>query len=677
METEKKQIEHKQKHEDNSQDEQKTSKSNKEQEKNARMKDEEENRPKHSNEEERQVKYIEEEQHKPKYRKEEVERIKCRKEEEERTRYAKEEGERTRFRKEEEERYRQRKGDEERYKSVKDKSRYKDENLYKYREDYEKYRYRNEDGKSRYRKGNDKKYKYGPDPEEDRRSKYREEENSKSAKSKREENEEEEERTRYGKKQHQKGGHKDEKEKSSSKDTKIESEKPGELPKVLCGPSPAMLAKLRKKNEEVTSRPVFGKFTWKKSEKTALEKEAEKIAEQFIKEDEEGVVPAIKDSEDQDAFSKSVAAAKSIAIKLLGKTSIAPSQEWVAYNQVKISPNLSPSSNVQRKSSVGLQNNPGTADAPSLPVPTMDAGGNASETVIKNQTKKEDLLPGDLISKASDDKKEVKLKITANDLSSPTSASVSIPTTPTVTPPLSTVKEVEAVTVKAPTECLITLESDVAAPGVPEEEHKLTVMVRPPPQLQNLSSYSLLKTDKPKTSLAAAKAKDLFDIFYGTSTMASCSGPSAGNKVGFKKDSKADTGSVSTTLNKETTKEQNPNNKRLAEVSSSKCEEPSADRGAQAEPPAFSLEVEPFVESKTEEHFGGMDVVTAEVRKEVDSLDCLTGSEIMENIEMMESNDNQNPLDPEEAMTLSFSPPPGSFTEQLNLDTFEFSFDSL
>jgi len=39
------------------------------------------------------------------------------------------------------------------------------------------------------------------------------------------------------------------------------------------------------------------------------------------------------------------------------------------------------------------------------------------------------------------------------------------------------------------------------------------------------------------------------------------------------------------------------------------------------------------------------------------------------------NNEEENPLESEEPM--SFSPLPGSFTEQLNLDTFEFSFEPL
>lgn len=670
MESEKKQTESKRRHEDDdSQDEQKNYKANKDQVKKLKCRKEDEDRPKCIKEEEQKIKYIREEEIKPKCKKEEVERSKCRKEEEERTRYAKEEGERNRIRKEEEERCRQKKGDGERYKAEDDKYRYKEENRYKYREDNEKYRYRKEDEKSRYRKEDDKKYKCGHETEEDRKPKCREEEGLKFTKSKlEEEDEEDEEKPKYGKKedkkQHQKGGRKDEKEKSSLKDAKSDPEKPSELPKVICGPSPAMLAKLRKKNEEATLRPALGKFTWKKPEKTALEKEAEKIAAQFIKEDEESVIASAisKDTEDQDAFAKTVATAKSIAIKLSGKTAIAPSQEWVAYNQNKIRPNLPTPSDILRMSNVGLQHKPVSADTPSFAGPAMAASSKFSETVIKTQAEKDDVST-DLISKAFGGE-EVQAEIPGDKSSSLASASA-LPT------PSSTVQEVEAVTVKAPTECMITLESDVAAPGVPKEERKLTIMVRPPPQIQTLSSY------KPKTSLAAAKAKDLFDIFYGSSTMARCSASNAGNKVGCKPDSKADSGSLVTTLNEESREEQDPNAQDVAAASGLKSEQLSEERGAQSEPPTFDLEVEPLMDSKMEAHSGSIEMAMVEGKNEADSLDCLANSEIIENIEMMGTNDDQNPLDSQEAMTLSFSPPPGSFTEQLNLDTFEFSFDSL
>lgn len=677
MESEKKQNEHKRKRDDDdSQDEQKNPKSSKDQVKKPKCKTEEEDRSKYIKEEGRKVKYIKEEENKPKCKKEEVERTKSRKEEEEeRTRYTKEDGERNKFK--EEERCRQKKADEERYKAEEDKYRYKEENRSKCRDD-DKSRYKKEDEKSRYRKEDDKKYKSSHDAEEDRRPKHKEEEGLNLPKSKWEEEEEENDERpkseKEDKKQQQKVGRKDEKEKSSLKDAKIDPEKPSEPPKVFCGPSPAMLAKLRKKNEEATSRPTLGKFTWKKPEKTALEKEAEKIAEQFIKEDEESVSAASKDSEDQDAFAKSMAAAKSIAIKLSGKTAIAPSQDWVAYNQVKIRPNLPTPSNILKKSNVGPQNKSVSADPTSLAVPTVDTSSKSSETEMIKQAENEDVLPADLISKAFDGE-EVQLEIPGDNSSSLASASVSVPTTSTVTTPSSTVQEVEAVEVKAPPECIITLESDVAAPGVPEEEHKQTVVVRPPPQIQTFNSYSS-KPDKPKTNLAAAKAKDLFDIFYGNSTLATCSGSSAGNKVGCKQDSQADSGSLVTTLDNELTTEQAPDSGHLADVSSLKDEEPSEDRGEQSEPPTFDLEVEPLMDS-TEEHSGSMEMATVDCKNEADSLDCLANSEIMENIEMMGTNDDQNPLDSEEAMTLSFSPPPGSFTEQLNLDTFEFSFDSL
>ncbi len=180
--------------------------------------------------------------------------------------------------------------------------------------------------------------------------------------------------------QHQKGkaGYsKDDKEstgKFSAIDGKSESEKPSEPPKILCGPSPALLAKLRRKNEEAAGRPGFGKFGLKKPQKTALEKEAERMAAQFLKEEEESMPSEMAENKDAelDPFSKSIAAAKSIAIKLTGKALLPPSGEWLAYNENKTNPNLPPLSSpmVIRKSYTGVQNKP-TPSADKSPAPVI------------------------------------------------------------------------------------------------------------------------------------------------------------------------------------------------------------------------------------------------------------------------------------------------------------------
>ncbi|XP_061767403.1 zinc finger protein 318 isoform X2 [Nerophis ophidion] len=65
----------------------------------------------------------------------------------------------------------------------------------------------------------------------------------------------------------------------------------------------------------------------------------------------------------------------------------------------------------------------------------------------------------------------------------------------------------------APFETL-TNEPDVAAPGVPESEQTQAVFVKPPPFIN--TSEGSKRSDKPKSNLAAAKAQDLFGIFYSS-----------------------------------------------------------------------------------------------------------------------------------------------------------------
>ncbi|MEQ2182024.1 hypothetical protein GOODEAATRI_017798 [Goodea atripinnis] len=118
--------------------------------------------------------------------------------------------------------------------------------------------------------------------------------------------------------------------------------KPYDLPKIFCGPSPAMRAKLRKQALEAGKAPLsasmgtsFGKFTWKKRE-NQLAKEAEEVAAEFIKEDEMAVRE--QSGEDEDSFSKSMAAAKEIAEKLAGEQLKPPL--WYQPGQGQIRPNL-------------------------------------------------------------------------------------------------------------------------------------------------------------------------------------------------------------------------------------------------------------------------------------------------------------------------------------------------
>ncbi|XP_016317342.1 zinc finger protein 318 isoform X2 [Sinocyclocheilus anshuiensis] len=528
-----KSSEHKRKREDDEQDDMKKSKHSK-----GKMSSNEvETKPQYSKEKEYKNikesenklkdKYKKEDIDKQKYREEDDERAKIKKEEDEKARYKKDDDERNRFRREEEYTYRYRKEEGERSRYEEDRFRNRDddddddEEHYRYREEDDRYRLRKDDDRGRYGREeekpkygreDDKKYKYTREVEE-KKSKYKDEDWGKWPKSKWDEDQDR--NGKYEKKedkaQHQKGkaGYsKDDKEstgKLSAKDGKSESEKPSEPPKILCGPSPALLAKLRKKNEEATGRPGFGKFGLKKPQKTALEKEAERMAAQFLKEEEESMPSETAENKDAelDPFSKSIAAAKSIAIKLTGKALLPPAGVWLAYNENKTNPNLPPplSPMVIRKSYTGVQNKP-TPSADKSPAPVTG-------------TQKGPTLSADLISKAFSGE-EVQLKQTKDIPANPVDIfSISVP----VQSPTAALKMVNSSQMKpvTPSQCVITLESDVAAPGVPEEEQKLTVILRPPPQLSSNARDLPPKTVKPKTTLAAGKAKDLFDIFYSGS----------------------------------------------------------------------------------------------------------------------------------------------------------------
>ncbi|KTG38874.1 hypothetical protein cypCar_00003914 [Cyprinus carpio] len=539
-----KSSDHKRKHEDNEKDDMKKSKKDKGNNKGKMSSNEVETKPQYSKEEEYKNVKENENKLKEKYKKEDIDKQKYKedderakiKEEEERARYKKEDNERNRFRKEEEytHRYRKEEGERTRYEEDRFRNRDDDEH-YRYKQEDDRYRFRKDDDRGRYGREEekpkygreeDKKYKYTREAEE-KKSKYKDEDLGKWPKSKWDEDQES--NGKYEKKedkaQHQKGkaGYsKDDKEsigKSNAKDGKSEPEKPSEPPKVLCGPSPALLAKLRKKNEEAAGRFGFGKFGLKKPQKTALEKEAERMAAQFLKEEEESMPTETAENTDAelDPFSKSIAAAKSIAIKLSGKAVLPPSGEWLAYNENKTNPNLPPplAPMVIRKSYTGVQNKP-TPSADKSPAPVTG-------------TQKGPALSADLISKAFSGE-EVKLKQTKDTSAKPVDIfHKPVPLqSPTAAPKMVNSNQMKPVT---PSQCVITLESDVAAPGVPEDEQKLTVILRPPPQLSFNARDPPPKTVKPKTTLAAGKAKDLFDIFYsGSAAVKSSVSASVGDK---------------------------------------------------------------------------------------------------------------------------------------------------
>ncbi|XP_029608886.1 zinc finger protein 318 [Salmo trutta] len=513
-----------------------------EEEESKKSKEKEEGKPKRSKkdkekEEEKSKHKREDEVERVKYSKnEEEERYLYRKrEEEERYKYGKEGGERPKYsKKEEDERYKHG-NEEERF-----NNRREEEEWFKnHREEEERLKNRREDeDRPRFSRVEERpkfSWRDNEQEEEEDRSRYGKwkEPNPKCSKkeeeryrSEREEgkpkNEKEERQSRK-----EKGGCQREEKSGSRKQS--EPEKPSDPPKVFCGPNPALRAKLRKKSEETAkvepkTPSAFGKFSWKKNLENELAKEAERVAVEFLKEDEEEV----EEDDDPDAFSKSLAAAKSIAIKLSGKTVISPTSAWVPFNSGKIRPNLPAPSTVLRKPS-GLGPWVYAKPAPLNTFLSIRPPGDSGVTplpVIQNQPKNDPVLAADIISKAFCGE-EVDLKKSADGNGKPgptstpdekkasTAESFSQASTST---PSAVMPEFKT---PLPPLTMMTMKFDVSAPGVPESEQNVPVMVTPPPFMQRPPSEVMNKSEKPKSNLAAAKAQDLFDIFYSSITTAS------------------------------------------------------------------------------------------------------------------------------------------------------------
>ncbi|MEQ2235856.1 hypothetical protein ILYODFUR_006548, partial [Ilyodon furcidens] len=378
--------------------------------------------------------------------------------------------------------------------------------------------------------------------------------------------------------------------------------KPYDLPKIFCGPSPAMRAKLRKQALEAGKAPLsasmgtsFGKFTWKKRE-NQLAKEAEEVAAEFIKEDEMAVRE--QSGEDEDSFSKSMAAAKEIAEKLAGEQLKPPL--WYQPGQGQIRPNLrAPVAQLRRPALAGKpaslntflnirpQSTDGSLPGPSprapyrlpnpqishsKPGPLVKTPGPLEQISAPGETKPEPFGPklppsmskpepcqaisalagskadsAESKSPASKAKQDPEFPKPATVESKPAPVKVKPSIVSQVSPvPLRTesseikspLPQVKAATSQAPTApvisskatpsqpAMIKIVSDVAAPGVPESEQTRTVFVKPPP-FKNMSEGPR-KSEKPKSNLAAAMAKDLFDIFYSSIGQ---SGPSSFSKT--------------------------------------------------------------------------------------------------------------------------------------------------
>lgn len=346
---------------------------------------------------------------------------------------------------------------------------------------------------------------------------------------------------------------------------KTEVCKPEPLPKtydqskIICGPSPAMRAKLRKQSLEagkpapVTTTTSFGKFTWKKRE-NLLAKEAEKVAAEFIKDDEAAAKQPQQVSV-EDSFAKSMAVAKEIADKLSGQNTMAPS--WVSNgtSRGRIRPNLPAPAAVLRRTtmmgkpaslntflSMGPQHtgvlDPPPKDDPLCPDPLTKAL-NAQKALLETKAVPPVGKPGSLEVPAASKNESFETK-------SPPLVSGLPPAKDRPVPPVSKLSPVQAKpalaegkparsevnpaplvfksetreTKPAPSQpkptqsSLIKVVSDVAAPGVPESEQTRTVFVKPPP-FMNMGDGSQ-KSEKLRSSLAAARAQDLFGIFYSS-----------------------------------------------------------------------------------------------------------------------------------------------------------------
>ncbi|KAK2824738.1 hypothetical protein Q5P01_021913 [Channa striata] len=353
--------------------------------------------------------------------------------------------------------------------------------------------------------------------------------------------------------------------------------KPYEPPKILCGPSPAMRAKLRKQSLEAaksapaTTATSFGKFTWKKKE-NVLAKEAEKVAAEFIKDDEEAASQQQSVSV-EDSFAKSMAVAKEIAQKLASQPTMPP--PWVSNgaNQERIRPNLpAPTAALKTAAIMGkpaslntflsirpqntslLESPPN--DNPLFPDPLTKAL-NAQKALLEAnpvppvdgprpfkakhasteskpelfETKLSPLVstPAPLEVKSVPPVSKVfmvetksafyEAKTSASGAKHVASEPTPLPCAPLVVN-LPVSKPSPAQTKLCPVEAkpahpaMIKIVSDVAAPGVPESEQTRTVFVKPPP-FMNMGDGAQ-KSDKVKSSLAAAKAQELFGIFYSS-----------------------------------------------------------------------------------------------------------------------------------------------------------------
>lgn len=513
----------KSKHKKEKKDKEKNKEEEVQKEERSKFKKEEEDKLKLINKEEdvKDTKSLKEE--KPSYsKKDEDEKYDCSKKDE-KYRYSTEEEERAKYgRRDEDDRYKYSRDEENRFRNHRcDGDRYDDRSKYGPREDEDKYKYG----------------KYS-----DFRSKYDQERDEGKPKAEKEAFKKTDPDKPVGK---------------PEVSSKLEpSPKPYDTPKILCGPSPAMRAKLRKQSQEASKTPPvtasFAKFTWKKKE-NVLAKEAAKVAAEFIKEDEAAVKQ--KPVSVEDSFAKSMAVAKEIAQKLGGQQNMLPTWGSNSANRGRIRPNLPAPTAVLRKA---------TMMGKPAPLNTFLSIRPQNTTVLESPSKDAPIFP-DHLTKALNAQNTllgakpqpptgrlgsveamsglVVARVEPSEAKPPPPVSQPAPLevrpVPKVSqhvpiqakppeakplppilrhapfeakpaPPETTSKPASSVAKPA----MIKIVSDVAAPGVPESEQTRTVFVKPPP-FTTMGDGSQ-KFEKVKSNLAAAKAQQLFHIFYSS-----------------------------------------------------------------------------------------------------------------------------------------------------------------
>ncbi|XP_038616787.1 zinc finger protein 318 [Tachyglossus aculeatus] len=314
--------------------------------------------------------------------------------------------------------------------------------------------------------------------------------------------------------------------------------------------------KLRDGKKELSS--IFGKFTWKKQQERGEEEKAPGAAPSPTKEE---VGDGGKDKEDGKIQAGKV---KPIEIKLSGKTVIPHTSPWTpvtaSSTQAKIRPNLPIPTMVLRKSGLATVSKP----APLNTFLSIKSSGTTAKPlpVVKESTA-DVLLPPDIISKAFGGE-EVILKGSPEEAkkaekSEPTPFSEQLPPPPPPPPPplpfgtaqpvaiQSPPRPTSTLVLSKPTPCLpptpsaqgpdatppqslpatvlpplqpAPIPSDDVAPGVSESDRDqslLSLLVRPPPPLSRVFGDQAKKVEKRNSCLAAANAKDLYDIFYSSS----------------------------------------------------------------------------------------------------------------------------------------------------------------